>query len=793
MALAEPLRVLELGTGVASAYAGKLMADAGADVVKVESPAGDPARRRGPFPGGVPDPERSGMFLALNLNKRGITLDLPWTRTELDRLLAWADIVVHDLRVSAAAARGLDAASLRSSYPGLVTLAITPFGQTGPYAEFGAEELTVANAGGWAYVCPATSTDPSLPPLKVFGDQCALMSGVAGATAALAVAREARRSGVGEYIDLSEQAYVASVLEGGLPAYSYLDQVAARHHKRLLIPWRIFDAKDGPIFIVCVEQDQWERLVEFMGHPDWADLPTFAQNADRAENEDLVHLFVQEFVGEWNAHELYHAAQAHRICVAPVMSLPELSANEHLRARGFFVEAGEGEARMEYLAAAAVSRSGRAAIARPAPRLGEHDGTVDLSARPRRPSGGDAGLPLAGVRVLDLTWAWAGPFCTLNLAHLGAEVIRVESAKRADLYRRLRICPEEWGDDLDVSGMFNQWHQGKASMSVDLGAPQGTEIVRRLVAESDVVVQNFATGVMERLGLGYDTLREINPRIVLASITGYGQTGPYRQYMGYGPAMPPLTGLAMATGHVGGGPEEFGLSMPDPTAGITAAMSVVAALLKRDETGEGDHLDITLWEATGVLNMEGWMQYVMTGTEPARIGNRSPRMAPHGCFPCTGEDAWVSIACRSDAEWFALARHIDPALARDPRFETLADRKGHEDALEDIVAAWTADRDRWDITRLLQESGIAAFPTMTAQDIVHDPHLAARGFIERLEHPKVGRRAHAGIPWLLHARPNGVSAPAPCLGADTDRCLREILGMPEEEIAGLYREGVVGV
>ena len=790
--MAERLRVLELGTGVASAYAAKLMGDAGADVVKVESPGGDPARERGPFPDGRPDPERSGMFLALNLNKRGITLDVASERGELDRLLAWADVLVHDLRASAAAAAGLDAAALRTGHPHLVTLAITPFGQTGPYAEYEAEELTVANAGGWAYVCPATSTDPSLPPLKVFGDQCALMSAIAGATAALAAAREARRSGVGEYIDLSEQAYVASVLEGGLPMYEYVGQVTARHHKRMLIPWRIFDAEDGPVFLVCVEQDQWERLVEFMGHPDWADLPTFAGQAERAENDDMVHLFVQEFVGTWRAHEFYHQGQAHRICIAPVMSLRDLAENEHLRARGFFVEVGEGDARMEYLAPAALTTSGRASM-RPAPRLGEHNGAFEATPRAVRPAGGEPRLPLAGIRVLDLTWAWAGPFCTMNLAHLGAEVIRIESAKRADLYRRLRIRDDEWGDDLDTSGMFNQWNQGKASVSVDLGHADGIEIVKRLVAESDVVVQNFATGVMERLGLGYDTLRAINPRIILASITGYGQTGPYRHYMGYGPAMPPLTGLSMATGYVGGGPEEFGLSMPDPTAGITAAMSVVAALLRRDETGMGDHLDVTLWEATGVLNMEGWMQYVMTGTEPERMGNRSIHMAPHGCFPCAGEDAWVSIACRSDPEWRALACHIDPVLAGDGRFASLADRKANEDALEGVVAGWTAGRDRWEVTRLLQGDGIAAFPAMTARDIVGDGHLEARGFIERLEHPKVGRRAHAGIPWLFHVRQNGVASPAPCLGADTDRCLREILGLSERDIADYYRRGAIGV
>ena len=306
---------------MASAYAARLMGDAGADVVKVEPPAGDAARRRGPFPGGVPDPERSGMFLALNLNKRGITLDPSTDRDGLDRLLAWADVLVHDLRASAAGALGLDAQALRAAFPELVTLAITPFGQRGPYAEYAAEELTVANAGGWANLCPATSTDPSLPPLKVFGDQCALMSGIVGAMTALAAARETRRSGVGEYIDLSEQAYVASVLEGGLPILVYRGGVTARHNQRMLIPWRIFDAKDGPVFLVCVEQDQWERLVEFMGHPDWADLPTFAQQAGRAENADLVHMFLAEFVGEWRARELYHQAQARRICVAPVMAL----------------------------------------------------------------------------------------------------------------------------------------------------------------------------------------------------------------------------------------------------------------------------------------------------------------------------------------------------------------------------------------------------------------------------------------------------------------------------------------
>ena len=226
-------------------------------------------------------------------------------------------------------------------------------------------------------------------------------------------------------------------------------------------------------------------------------------------------------------------------------------------------------------------------------------------------------------------------------------------------------------------------------------------------------------------------------------------------------------------------------------------MAVVSALLKRDETGEGDHLDVSLWEATGVLNVSAWMDYAMNGREAERIGNRHPDMAPHGCFRCTGEDRWVSIACRSEREWLALANLIDSHLlsnlVADIRFATIAARKAHEDELEAAVSEWTSERERWEVAGALQELGIAAFPTMTTQDVVEDSHLRARGLIENLEHPEVGARAHTGIPWLLDRRPNGVRRPAPCLDADTDRLLAEILDYGEERLARLRAQRVIGV
>ena len=471
------------------------------------------------------------------------------------------------------------------------------------------------------------------------------------------------------------------------------------------------------------------------------------------------------------------------------MSLAQLASNEHLRQRGLFTEV-DG---IEYLAPAVLTTNGRASITRPAPRLGEHTEQIlgQLAAPLRAVVDTTPRLPLAGVRVLDMTWAWAGPFCSMNLAHLGAEVIRLESGVRPDLYRRLAVIPLDSEEGLNRSGMFNQWNQGKTSIAIDLSKPEGVDLVKQLVSRSDVVVQNFATGVMERLGLGYDALKTINPAVILASISGYGQTGPYREYMGYGPAIPPLTGLAAVTGYVDGDVEETGISMPDPTAGITAAYAVVSALVKRRLTGQGDHLDITLWEATAVLNVEAWMQYVLTGTQPQRMGNRSTRMSPHGVFRCQGEDRWIAIACVDDARWQKLADMITPGLSTHSRFETLAKRLTHEDELEQVIGDWVSDKERWSLTQRLQNAGVSAFPTLSCADVVEDPHMNQRNFIERLHHPEVGQRAHTGIPWRLYRRANGVQRPSPCLGADTDRHLREILEYSDEKINALRIAGVI--
>jgi benzylsuccinate CoA-transferase BbsF subunit len=345
---------------------------------------------------------------------------------------------------------------------------------------------------------------------------------------------------------------------------------------------------------------------------------------------------------------------------------------------------------------------------------------------------------------------------------------------------------------LNRSGLFNQWSMGKKSLLLNFDKPEGLALAKELIKRSDVVVDNFATGVMERLGLSYEELKKIKPDIIVASITGYGHTGPQKEYMGYGPAMAPLSGMSSITGYAGGPPEEIGLSLGDPNGGISAATAICAALAARKRTGQGQCIDVSMWEAMTALVPEGWMEYAMNGAEVPRDGNHDLWMAPHNCFRCQGEDEWVSIACGSDEEWQALCQAIgQPQLATDSRFRTAKDRKANEGELEQILTTWTMQHEKWEVTHTLQAAGVAAFPSMNSKDLTDDPHLNERGFFAKPLHPEIGDKIHTGIPWILTNAPNGVRAPAPLLGQHTDEVMRDVLGYSDHDIARLKEEKVL--
>ena len=398
--------------------------------------------------------------------------------------------------------------------------------------------------------------------------------------------------------------------------------------------------------------------------------------------------------------------------------------------------------------------------------------------------------PLAGIRVVDMTWMWAGPYCSLQLAHLGAEVIRLESPERPCMNRRVPPYAEE-KPGLNRAGSFNEKNQGKRSVVVDLKQPAGVKIAHDLVAISDVLVENYAVGVVDRLGLGWDTVSEINPCLVMASLSGYGVDGPWAGRLAFGGPQVMASGLGSLTGYVGGGPREVGLSYGDPSAALHGAFVVQAALWQREETGRGQYIDLAQYESLIAVLPEGVLPYTMTGEQPERRGNRDLQMAPHGIYRTEGEDRWVSIAIRDEAEWLRFAQVVGGALESDPRFRTAAGRKRNEDALDERVSAWTATRDRWEITRSLQEAGLAAFPVMDMRDVAEDPHMNGRGFFTNLPHAEVGVYKQPGIPWKYSETPVEVSSAAPCMGEANEYVARTLLGRSQEEYERLLREQVL--
>jgi benzylsuccinate CoA-transferase BbsF subunit len=402
----------------------------------------------------------------------------------------------------------------------------------------------------------------------------------------------------------------------------------------------------------------------------------------------------------------------------------------------------------------------------------------------------DERAPLRGVRVVDMTWAWAGPHGTQLLALLGADVIKVESASRLDHSRMRSLMGGVTQGGHDSSPIFNDLNLNKLSVSLDLRNEEARELLRKLVAVSDVLAQNMRPGVMERLGLSYESLCEVRPDLIMLSSSAVGSTGPEAAYAGYAPTFSSLAGIADLTGYADGPPTPLSGSV-DLRVGTAGALAVVAALYRRRRTGEGQHIDLSSTEVMSAMIGEAFLEHSMNARVPGRNGNRHDVMAPHDCYPCAGEDQWVSIAVGSDVEWQALVRAIsDPALD-EARFAGPAERWHEQDALDEIVSRWTSTRDAALVVEQLQAAGVPAMRVHTGDSIAEDPHVQARGLIEAVEHPVAGHRRVVGVPWRFGAGGVGIRRHGPLLGEHNHEVLGGILGLSSDEIERLVESGVV--
>ena len=396
---------------------------------------------------------------------------------------------------------------------------------------------------------------------------------------------------------------------------------------------------------------------------------------------------------------------------------------------------------------------------------------------------------LNGVRVVDFGWVLAGPYSTMLLAYLGAEVIKVESKRRIDEQRIAHRAG--LSEDFEASSNFFEVNLGKRSVTINLSKPDGVALAKRLVAISDVVLENMRPGVMDRLGLGYADLSQVKPDIIMVSISGWGSSGPLREYTAYAPCFSSFGGLAHLAGYSDGEPNP-GTSSNDARSGTAAAFAALMALVIRQRTGEGQYIDLSASEALNALVGENLVDAELNGRSPRRGANRDVVLVPHNCYRCAGDDRWISIAVGTDDEWQALCEAMgNPEWASDEGFSTPERRRQEQGRLDALIEAWTMNQEPFALMEYLQARGVAAAPSFTGEDLYSNRHLQQRGSIVEMTHPRIGSRKTIAPPWTMSELPHGNLRTAPMMGEGNSYVLGELLGMEESEIVSLEEAGVV--
>ena len=807
------LRIIELPSldpiaYFAAAFGAKLFADLGATVIKVEPPEGALERGRGPFKDGIVNRESGGLHLYLNTSKLGVTIDFDAADAgeRLGNLLAAADIVLNPNRASVCDRLGIGYQSLVARFPRLIVVSMGWFGIDSPYRDLRGADLIAAAMSAVAYGTPFNQvTDPpNQPPLKPAGRQADYLTGYTAVDAALSAVFDRERTGRGQHVDANQLLAMVNMVRPEIGVHSHEAPDAPYYRRlttrgKLAMPY-VAPCRDGWISFTGWPERFWPRAKKVMGYPAWAEEERFSTMGARLVNAAALETAQGAWLAKHDKSEIFELAQREKIPCFPINSPAEVVNNEQYRARRFFVTCQSPEGGAVTMPGAPFILSATPwRIGRPAPRLGEHNreifeeraaATSDSYASERRAPSPGRRLPFEGLRVADFGWIFALPLATTWLGVLGADVIRIESARSPDLVRLLSGTDGVVG--INRSGMFNAINYSKRSIALDLTNPKAGEIARRLVAMSDIVTENFGAGTMARFGLGYESLARLRPGLVMVSGTSLGQTGPLANTIGYGPNNQAFAGMCHLTGYPGGTPSGLGGTWPDFAVGMVLVAAIQAALYYQRRSGEGQYIDLSMGEVVTSMLPEAMLEYLMNGADSGPIGNRDPHMAPHGVFPVKGADEWIAIAIATDAEFEALCAVLGaPRMAADPRYHTTAGRLRNVAALEGEIAALTRAREREELVAALRDRDLAAGPVYNTEALLHDSAIAGSGMLMKVAHPVGGERIVPGLP-VRFAAIAPEYRPAPLLGEHTDEVLGGLLGYNPDEIAALRTEGVIG-
>lgn len=750
------IRVLEAGGGVALAYAGKLFADFGAEVLKLYA-ADDPLHAAWPLLGGG-----SALQAWLNTNKHivsGSVADLAPTCH-----------VLLDSRASPPTGEALPSH--------LVTTSISWFGETGPYAGFAATDVTCrALAGVFACTGPVDG-----PPAMLGGIAGEVLGGIAGfiATAASLWHGGGRRMEASIHeanISIAEYQAAQAVTNPEVEQRLGLNRFAPTY------PMGVYRCREGWLGVTIVTPAQWRSYCEMVGLPALAEDPCLVVGFDRIRQADRLDALFSERLLERTAESWFEEALARRLPFAVVPEMMTLLATPTHRRRDAFQRVRLGDVTFEGPAlpqrlTRTPPRHAPVAQQAPHPAPAVHG---SLAVHP---------LPLTGLRILDLSMGWAGPLCTRTLGDLGAEIIKVEAIQYPDWWRGVDPRSTFFTErryERDVRFAFQ--NRNKRGITLDLSRPDGAALLQRLVAESDAVVENYAREVLPKLGLDYPVLAGARPDLVMLSMPAFGAEGPWRDARAYGSTLEHASGLPTVAGPADAAPMTNQLAYGDPVGGLNAAAGLLIALLHRKATGEGQHIDLAQVECMFPLVAPWMIAQSALGDPGPRRGNRHPMMAPHGAFPCDAE-GWIAIAVKDDAAWARLCALMGRA---DLAALDLEARRAREDEIEAALAQWSRPQDADAAMLALQAEGIAAGVVRWPTGLRSDPHLAARGFWQVADRPFLGPHKLPSAPFR-HSRdaPLPITRPAPTLGQENAAVLGGLLGLSAARLAALAADQIIG-
>ena len=777
------LRVIDLANDVPGRYCARLLGDAGAEVIRVI--ANGRAERR---------PALATERALQRYVDRGKVRAHYSTEADLESLFSTADVVVHD-SLYGDSPWTLDFPALRDRHSGLISVSITPFGESGPRAGWKSDDLIAVSSGGLAHATPGLpdfsrdlDEEPPLRPDALVGE---LMSGLHGAVGAMLALFARNQDGRGQHVEVSMQEVVAALMPWDINLWTFGKTIVGRREVRAhLAPNSYLPGTDNWFVIVAFTEAHWQSLLEIMGNPDWADNELFASGIARGENSDALEPLLVDWLKTQPPWKFLEEVQKRGVPSTPALELADALENDHIRSRSFLVKTaleGHGE---RWLPGDVFIMNGRRRDVQA--DLGEaslESLGKDRSPRTVQVPSSSGRLPLEGVRIVDFSQFVAMPLTGRWLALMGADVLLIES--QISLLSR-RWAPFAGEPSPDTCGLFINLNLGKKSVTINLRTPEGVNLAKQLIRQADLVLENFSPGTMQKLGLGYEDLRRIKDDISMISLPAFGSTGPWRNYVAFHSGVAALSGFAAVTGYEGSHPRIVGAVTPDTIAASYCLLAALQALHHQRRTGEGFHIEIAMSETLQSLMPEAIAAYGLAGQTERRLGNRHRWKAPHGIYRCQGDDAWVAISVANNKQWRGLCEVLgQPRLAEDEECSTSEKRKRIEHTLDALVTEWAQDLTPDEAATRLQQAGVPASKVLNARDLVEDPHLLERGAVVTVTHPKAGSHPVIGVPWRLHLSPPVVYRHAPLVGDGNDYAFRNLLGLTDAEIANLVERQVI--